>query len=282
MSDQATDQTAKDNMDTTDGNNSGGEGQLGGLPVWNLDDLYPGVASPQLQQDMDDCGARAKNLRARFEGKLAGLEGVDLASAIADYEALDEVLSKIMSYAQLVYSGNMADPEIGKFYQSCQERVTGISTALVFFVLELNQIDDAALAEKLKDPALARYAPWIADQRAFRPHQLSEELERALHEKNVTGRAAWTRLFDETMAGLRFPFRGRDLTSAEILNLMSDREADKRRGRPRPSAMYCRSTKEPLPSSPTPWPRTRRSKTPGAASGSRSPRVIWPTSSRTR
>ena len=57
-----------------------------------------------------------------------------------------------MSYAQLVYAGNMADPEIGKFYQSCQERVTGISSALVFFVLELNQIEDAALAERLKTP----------------------------------------------------------------------------------------------------------------------------------
>ena len=229
MSDQATEQTAENNPDTKDGNNRGGDGGLGDLPVWNLDDLYPGVASPRLQQDLDDSDARAKSLRVRFEGKLAGLDGAGLAAAIVDYEALEEVLSKIMSYAQLVYSGNMADPEVGKFYQSCQERVTGISTALVFFVLELNQIDDAALAEKLKAPALARYAPWIADRRAFRPHQLSEELERALHEKNVTGRAAWTRLFDETMAALRFPFRGRDLTSAEVLNLMSDREADKRR-----------------------------------------------------
>ena len=139
MSDQATEHAAEDNSDTTGGHDSGGNGGLGDLPVWNLDDLYPGVASPRLQQDLDESDARAKDLRDRFEGKLAGIEGADLAAAIADYETLEEVLSKVMSYAQLVYSGNMADPEIGKFYQSCQERVTGISTALVFFVLELNQ-----------------------------------------------------------------------------------------------------------------------------------------------
>ena len=105
-----------------------------------------------------------------------------------------------------VRAGNVADPEIGRFYQTMQERINAISTELLFFTLELNRLDDAALDAKLADPALARYRPWLRDVRAFRPHQLSDELEKLLHEKSVAGRAAWVRLFDETIADLRFPF----------------------------------------------------------------------------
>jgi oligoendopeptidase F len=89
----------------------------------------------------------------------------------------------------------------------------------------LNRIDEAALTEKLKDPALAHYAPWLRDTRAFRPFQLADDIETLLHEKSIAGRSAWVRLFDETMAGLRFPWNdGKVLTSAEILHLLSDHD----------------------------------------------------------
>ena len=79
--------------------------------------------------------------------------------------------------------------------------MTAISSHLLFFTLELNRLDEAALEQKLADPALARWRPWLRDLRVFRPHQLSDELEKLLHEKEVTGRSAWSRLFDETVAG---------------------------------------------------------------------------------
>ena len=99
----------------------------------------------------------------------------------------------------------------------------------MFFTLEINRLDDADLDAKLADPALARYRPWLRDMRAFRPHQLSDELEKLLHEKSVAGRAAWVRLFDETIADLRFPFRGQELTEPEAMHLLSDRDGAVRR-----------------------------------------------------
>ena len=110
-----------------------------------------------------------------------------------------------------------------------QERINAISTELLFFTLEINRLEDAALDAKLADPALARYRPWLRDVRAFRPHQLSDEIEKLLHEKSVAGRAAWVRLFDETIADLRFPFRGKELTEAEAMHLLSDRDGAVRR-----------------------------------------------------
>jgi oligoendopeptidase F len=206
-----------------------GHDDLGSLPEWDLRDLYPGRDSPELQADLKKAAADASAFRVRYQGKLAELDGDGLGKAIAGYEALQEVLGRIMSYAQLVHAGDMTDPEIGRFYQTMQERVTDISTELLFFSLELNRLDDAVLAEKLKAPALARYQPWLRDLRAMRPHQLSDEVEQILHEKQIAGRNAWIRLFDETIAHLRFPFDGRELTCNEVLNLLSDRDGTVRK-----------------------------------------------------
>src|SRR5204863_3498505 len=167
--------------------------------------------------------------RGRYEGGLAALSGAELGAAVEAYERLQEKIGRIMSYASLVHAGNLSDPEIGRFYQTMQERTNAVSTALLFFTLELNRLDDAHLDAKLADPRLAHYRPWLRDTRAFRPHQLSDEIEKLLHEKYVAGRAAWTRLFDETIAELRFPFRGRNLTEPEVMHLLSDRDGTVRR-----------------------------------------------------
>src|SRR3954453_10608281 len=202
---------------------------LGTLPTWDLSDLYPGQDSDALKADLDRMDKASKDFYKSYNGKLATLEGAGLGNAIARYEEIDEILSRIMSYAHLVYAGDMNDPLVGKFFQGIQERVNGISTHLLFFTLELNRIEDDALAAKLKAPELSRYAPWLRDIRVFRPHQLSDELERLLHDKYVVGRAAWNRLFDETIAGLRFTIDGWEATCTEALNRLSDRSAEKRR-----------------------------------------------------
>jgi oligoendopeptidase F len=189
---------------------------LGDLPVWDLSDLYGGPDAPELKADLKRAAAEAKAFQGEFQNQLAALEGDTLAAAIARYEAIEEVLGRVMSYAQLVHADDMSDAEAGRFYQNMQERTTEISTALLFFTLELNRLDEAELEAKLASEALARYRPWLRDIRAFRDHQLSDELESLLHEKQVAGRSAWIRLFDETMADLRFDFEGESLTATEV------------------------------------------------------------------
>jgi oligoendopeptidase F len=197
------------------------------LPSWDLRDLYPAPDSPELARDLDAAEAAAKAFEAAYAGRLAALPGAELAAAIAEYQRVDEILGRVMAYGQLLFSGDSNDPAIGRFYQSTSERVTAISSHLLFLTLELNRLDEADLEPKLRDPALAHWRPWLRDVRVFRPHQLSDELEKLLHEKEVTGRAAWSRLFDETIAGLRVPVPGADgveeLTVSAALNRLSDR-----------------------------------------------------------
>src|SRR5882762_2998551 len=201
-----------------------GKAALGPLPEWDLGDLYPSRDSPELARDLTELAAQATAFRARYEGRLAALTGAELGAAVAQYEKQQEVAGRIMSYAELTRAGNVADPEIARFFQTMHEKINAISTELLFFALEINRIDDAALDEKLADPALAHYRPWLRDVRAMRPYQLSDDLEKLLHEKSVAGRSAWTRLFDEPIADLRFPFRGRELTEPEAMHLLSDRD----------------------------------------------------------
>jgi oligoendopeptidase F len=202
---------------------------LGALPEWDLADLYSGPHSETLARDLAELAGDAEAFRERYQGRLAEASEAEFGASVEAYERLQEKLGRIMSYASLVHAGDLSDPEIGRFYQTMQERTNAISTTLLFFTLELNRLEDAALEAKLADPALARYRPWLRDTRAFRPHQLSDDIEKLLHEKHVAGRTAWVRLFDETIADLRFPFRGKELTEPEALDLLSERDPEIRR-----------------------------------------------------
>ena len=199
--------------------------ELGALPRWDLTDLYPAPDSPLLERDLQTAAEGAQRFHAAYEGKLAGFHGTELGHAVAEFERIQELLGRILSYASLRYAADQSDPETGRFFQNIQEKANEISTQLLFFGLELNRLDDAALAEKMKAPELAHYAPWLRDLRSFRPHQLADELEKLLHEKSVAGAAAWTRLFDETNAALRFSVGGKELGAAEALHLLSDPDA---------------------------------------------------------
>ncbi len=192
------------------------------LPRWNLDDLYAAPDSPQIAADLAEAEARAIAFAAGHTGRLAALPGRDLAAAMEAFEAIDETLGRVMSYAQLLFSADSTDAAASQFYQSMMERCTAISAHILFFRLELNRIEDAVLETKFADPAFARWRPYLRDLRVWRAHQLSDELERFVHDREVTGRSAWSRLFDETVAGMQVPFGGEMLTVNAVLNKLSD------------------------------------------------------------
>ncbi|MCA3562039.1 MAG: M3 family oligoendopeptidase [Aestuariivirga sp.] len=204
---------------------------LGPLPEWNLADLYASPEDPKFAADMKKGEELAKAFAETYRGRLASLGGEGLAAALKDYEALSDLLGRTGSYAQLYYVGNTTDSQRGKFYGDVSAKLTEISTLLLFFELELNRIDDQALAEAMKVPALAHYKPWIENLRMEKPYQLDDKLEELFLEKSQTSSAAFNRLFDETMAGLRFEVDGEKLTLEPTLNMMqSPDEAVRRKG----------------------------------------------------
>lgn len=207
---------------------------LGPLPEWDLSDLYAGLDDPAFARDLAAVEAECRSFAETYRGRIAAIAGSDdaadtLGSAVAAYEAIEDRMGRLMSYAGLVYSGDTTDPARAKFYGDTQERLTDASSDLLFFTLELNRVDDAVIDAATANPPLARYRPWLEDIRREKPHQLSDEVEKLLLEKSVTGRAAWNRLFDETIASLRFPLRGEDLTLEPTLNKLQDPDESVRR-----------------------------------------------------
>ena len=198
-------------------------------PDWDLSDFFTGPSDPAITAELAQIADAAAAFKAQYAGNLAALEGREMAAAIAAFEALEDRLGRVISYAQLLHAAHTEDPAIGQFYQSMHERATDIGSDMLFFGLEINQLGDAVLAAKMSAPELAHYRPWIDNLRLFRAHQLSDEQERLLHEKSVSGRAAWVRLFDETMARLRIPIDGQDLTEAEVLDRLSSPDAATRK-----------------------------------------------------
>ncbi|MFM8746925.1 MAG: M3 family oligoendopeptidase [Aestuariivirga sp.] len=202
---------------------------LGPLPEWNLADLYPSPDAPAFAADMAKGEAMAKAFAEKYRGKLAGLDGAGLAQALKDYEAISDLLGRTGSYAQLYYVGDTTDSQRGKFYGDVSQRLTDISAILLFFELELNRIDEAALETAMREPALAHYRPWIDNLRKEKPYQLDDKLEELFLEKSQTSAAAFNRLFDETMAGLRFEMAGETLTLEPTLTLMQSPDEAKRK-----------------------------------------------------
>jgi oligoendopeptidase F len=208
--------------------------KLGALPEWDLCDLYPGLESPELKWDLENAEVRCVDFEADFKGKLAALAagpdaGQALAAAVRRYELLDDKLGRLSSYASLVHAGDMTDPQRSKFYGDVDERITAASIHLLFFTLELNRIDDAALEAAMRDPALGHYRPWIEDVRKEKPYQLEDRIEQLFHEKAATSFTAWNRQFGDVIAGLRFKIGGKSLAIEPALNLLVDADGKKRR-----------------------------------------------------
>jgi oligoendopeptidase F len=200
---------------------------LGHLPEWDLSDLYTGINAPEFSADMSRAEEECRRFSETYAGRIADLASAQdaserLAEAVRAYEGIEDLLGKLMSYAGLVYSGDTTDEARAKFYGDTRERLTNASADLLFFALELNRVDDALMDAAMSQGPLAHYAPWIEDLRREKPHQLDDRTEKLFLEKSVTANAAWDRLFNETIAALRFTVQGEQMPLEPTLNKLQD------------------------------------------------------------
>ncbi len=207
---------------------------LGELPAWKLSDLYPSATSPEFLGDIEKARKLAIAFEEKWKGKLteaaAKSDDAGIGAAIKEYEALDDIMGRLGSYAGLTYFTNTIDPANGKLYGDVQAKLTDYAAHLLFFPLELNRIDDAVLdACMVNDATAGHYRPWIVDLRKDKPHQLDDKLEQLFLEKSMTSAAAFNRLFDETMAELRFEIDGEKQPLEVALNMLQEQDPEVRR-----------------------------------------------------
>ena len=221
--------------------NSQGGGAFGDLPEWDLSDLYASEDAAELQADLTWIKQSCIDFSNDYEGKLAQLNADEMLKAVERYEAIDIIAGRIMSFAGLRYYQLTTDPERAKFMSDMQDKLTEHTTKLVFYGLEFNRLDEEALSKLLsQNTALARYKPVFDRMRAMKPYQLSDEMERFLHDQSVVGATAWNRLFDETIASLVFTIDGEDLPLEAATNKLSEQDRDTRAAAAREIARVLR------------------------------------------
>ncbi|MFK7835344.1 MAG: M3 family oligoendopeptidase [Sulfitobacter sp.] len=211
-----------------DANAASGGKDLGDLPEWDLSDLYTGEDAPELKRDLDWLEEACASFARDYEGKLEALDADGLLTCVLRNEKINQIAGRIMSFAGLRYYQLTTDAGRAKFMSDAQEKITNFTTPLVFFTLELNKLPDDHLGGLLdKNADLARYKPIFDRIRAMKPYQLSDELEKFMHDLGVVG-DAWERMFDETIAGLTFEVNGETLGIEGTLNLLTDPDRTQR------------------------------------------------------
>ncbi|MFL2764737.1 MAG: M3 family oligoendopeptidase [Paracoccaceae bacterium] len=212
-----------------DAEHSKGSAELGQLPDWNLNDLYTSTDAKELVNDLNwlekECDEFAKN----YEGKLKFLSADEMLKCVVRNEKISSISGRIISYAGLLYYQKTTDADRAKFLSDMQEKITIFTTKLVFFSLEINSLDDDFLESLLKENVkLSRYKPVFEKIRALKPYQLSDEIEKFLHDLGIVG-DAWEKLFDETIAGLKFKIGGETLNIEATLNFLTDQKRENRK-----------------------------------------------------
>lgn len=177
--------------------------------VWNLQDLYAAIDDPRIEQDLDAALQRAQAFEKAYRSKIdtaGGPQPALLRSALDELESLFEQMDRPAVYANLVHAAKTDEASHGALVAKTRERRAAINKHLIFFDLEWVKVPDEAAHKLVNEPQLARYRHYLEQKRAWKPHYLSELEEKVLEEKSVTGRAAFVRLFDESVASITFPF----------------------------------------------------------------------------
>jgi oligoendopeptidase F len=200
----------------------------GALPVWSLDDLYAGREDPRIDRDLAAAAGLAADLRRLAEGRLTAASaeparlGALIEAAVALSERIADLLWPIGAYAALAASTARDDPASARFEADIQARIAQVSAESLFLSLELNALDDEAVAAALAAvPAAARWRPWIRRARLRRPHQLSPDMERLLADR-APAVDNWVRLYDDVLGRLAPRAGDERLTLPETLNRLSD------------------------------------------------------------
>ena len=199
------------------------QSQLGAMPEWDLSDLYSSASAKEIVKDLKSVEQLSESFASKYENKLSTLSATEMLICLKSQEKITRLMGRLMSFAALRYYQMTTDVSRTKLLSDIQDKITQLSAKIIFFSLEFNTLDESHLNDMLNENSeLRRYRTAFDRMRAMKPYQLSDELEKFLHEQSVVGATAWNRLFDETIISLKFNINKKDLSLEEVLNQLTD------------------------------------------------------------
>ena len=190
---------------------------MSNLPIWNLADFYPNFNSKLIKDDLDKINKQSISFSNKYKSKLKNLSSQKLIESIKLYERIEEKIYFIKSFSFLTYCTDQLNKSKSKFYQSTQEILSEVEKNLIFFSIEINNLDK----KKINSIKSSKYKSWIENLNKFKKYQQPELIEKLLMEKSLTSSSAWIKFFDQNMTRLKFPYKNKTLNETEILNPVS-------------------------------------------------------------
>ena len=161
---------------------------------WNLSDLYKGFDDPQFAQDLQALQQQSAEFRQNYRDKVSLLTPEEVARCLQQLEVLLEKSSHLQAFPTLLLSADARNTEAKQFLDDVKVSLTRIDNQLLFFKLELQDLDPAKLEELQVSPALSNYSHYLNRIAQFRNHKLPEAVEQTRNRDNLTGRQAFIQL----------------------------------------------------------------------------------------
>ncbi len=187
---------------------------------WDLSFMYKDINDPAIAQDIKKLEELCSHFSQAYKGKLTE----KLGQAIGDYAAIKMLSDKIIIYLFLQQSLDVTNDAVKAKMAEAEQHINRIhGEHLTFFNIELVALDESMIEVlAVTDAAVQKHLPWIAHQRVFRPHLLSEPVESALTKRAAFGSGAWSTFFDECEADLQFTHKGAERNLTQMLDIISN------------------------------------------------------------
>ncbi|WP_169785231.1 M3 family oligoendopeptidase [Campylobacter curvus] len=192
------------------------------MTTWDLTALFKN--EKELEETALELRTKCQNFKNSYEKNFLNLKTDEFLKAFDIYESLLMRISKVSTYAFLVFAKDMSK---GAFYAKFEDICTKAQENLLFFEIMFNEFDDAKQQNIIK--ASKTHGYYLSNVAKAKAHQLSVKEEQILLRTANTGSDGFARLFDETMSAMKFKFKGERLGEEEILSKLHDKDRNVRK-----------------------------------------------------
>jgi len=190
------------------------------LSRWSLDDLFPGMKSPELENAFDQVDEQVTTFEG-VRGKLrADMSVGEFLHIVKTSEEMARIVNKLDAFAGLAFAADTQDQAALTLQARVQQFMADMANRTLFFSLWWKELDDAN-AKRLMD-ASGDYRYYLEEMRHFKPHTLTEPEEKIVNIKDVTGSSALVNLYDSItnryVYKLKVDGKTKELTRGELMN----------------------------------------------------------------
>lgn len=199
--------------------------------AWDLSTLYAGVDDPRIARDAAQVRKDAEALAGAYRGRFAAgkLTAGEFRKFLQEDERIAAAVGRIEEFAELSLTLDNLNEGAKNLTMKSQELATDVANTLLFFSIEANEMDDAVFARLVADPALDTYRHYLLYLRKHKAHLLSEKEEALINRRDLTGKLALQRIYQELTSSFKYTMtvRGerRVMNSEQIRSLREDPDA---------------------------------------------------------